>query len=291
MKTSNLGPYNISPQKFTTLYSLAMVAWDYGRLHAYPLWVDFIQRSNWVRDSEYMHGNPSKAAFEIPLDGDMAIEIDDTRYLVKAGELLILPAGIKNVLRTGPSGHCRKLSFGVCGNMVQNLLTSLSLEESRVYRLKNPDRVIRLLDTSAKLLYGKDPSEASRAAGLSMEILVELSEQCAERNLRPELADALRIIEYNLIHNMGVSEIASTLKISRKQLLLLFKEQFGIAPKQYIMDLRMKQAEIMLKQKNTRIKTIASKVGYSSDVNFIREFRKKFGVPPSQYRKMLKTED
>ena len=87
---------------------------------------------------------------------------------------------------------------------------------------------------------------------------------------------------------MSVSEIASTLGISRQQLYLLFRKQFGISPKRYIMDLRMRQAETMLRQSRMQIKTIAANVGCSSELHLIREFRKRFGVTPGTYRKNLR---
>lgn len=288
MKKINPGPYNISQEKYTLSHQLSLVSWEYGVQHAYPCWIGFIHRSFWDQKSEFLHTNPSKVAFEIPLEGNMVIEIDGLPNQVNVGEILILPAGVQNTLRTGPAGFCRKCSFGISGNMVQSLLASLGLEGNRVYSLKNPDRILGLLDSAVRIMHEADPVQAPRLAGLTMEILAELSEQCTERNLRREVADAVRIIEYNLIHNMSVSEIASTLGISRQQLYLLFRKQFGTSPKRYIMDLRMRQAETMLRQSRMQIKTIAANVGCSSELHLIREFRKRFGVTPGTYRKNLR---
>lgn len=288
MKKINPGPYNISEEKYTHSHQLSRVAWDYGAQHAYPCWIGFILRAFWDQKSEFLHTNPSRAAFEIPLEGNMTIEIDGLPNLVKPGEILILPAGVQNILRTGPAGFCRKLSFGISGSMHPSLLTSLGLEGNRVYSLKNPDRIIALLDTAVRIMREADPAQAPRLAGLTMELLTELGEQCATRNLRNEVADAIRIIEYNLIHNMSVAQIASTLGISRQQLYLFFREQFNTSPKRYIMNLRMRQAETMLKQSRMQIKTIAANVGCSSVVHFIREFRKQFGVSPGTYRKKFR---
>ncbi len=284
MKQIIPGPYNISREKYSFCRNIIHCDWFYGESRIYPLWISFLLRAEWERNSEYHHDNPSRTAFEMPLEGDLSVEIDGISQFVHPGELLILPAGTKNTLRTGPSGHCRKIAFGITGNLSQSILVSFGLLENRIHRLHDPERIIRLLDGLGKLMRRKDSADAPHAVGLLMEILAEIAEQSNPETIRPEVADAIRIIEYNLNRNISVSELADLLKISRKQLFLLFREHFSVSPKEYMMNLRMKQAEIMLRETKVPVKNIAEKNGYHSGIAFARAFRKYSGRSPKEFR-------
>ena len=66
----------------------------------------------------------------------------------------------------------------------------------------------------------------------------------------------------------------------------LFKKEMGITPLEYLTDLRMKKAEIMLSSLWTRdysVSEIAELCGFDNALYFSRVFRKRFGCSPTQY--------
>ena len=64
-----------------------------------------------------------------------------------------------------------------------------------------------------------------------------------------------------------------------------FKKYTGMTPMQFIVSLRVNNAQILLEQTNYSIYEIAKIVGYDDQLYFSRLFRKQKGVSPSQYRK------
>ena len=58
-----------------------------------------------------------------------------------------------------------------------------------------------------------------------------------------------------------------------------------MTPMQFIVSLRVNNAQILLEQTNYSIYEIAKIVGYDDQLYFSRLFRKQKGVSPSQYRK------
>lgn len=68
----------------------------------------------------------------------------------------------------------------------------------------------------------------------------------------------------------------------------LFKQTYGIPPKQYFQDIRMKKAMSLLVNTDLKIADIALSVGCDCQLAFSGAFRKYIGVSPSEYRENKK---
>jgi phospholipid N-methyltransferase len=66
-----------------------------------------------------------------------------------------------------------------------------------------------------------------------------------------------------------------------------FKQYMKISPAQYILSLRMVNAQSLLENTEYNIGEIAEIVGYDNPLYFSRVFKKEYGVSPAQYRKNL----
>lgn len=93
-----------------------------------------------------------------------------------------------------------------------------------------------------------------------------------------------RILE-RLDHQWTISEMADYVKLSAPHFQKLFKIQFKIPPITYLRDLRLEKARQMLEQSFQQINQIGRQVGITNDSHFTRDFKKKFGVTPTDYRK------
>lgn len=65
---------------------------------------------------------------------------------------------------------------------------------------------------------------------------------------------------------------------------VLFKQTYGIPPKQYLQDIRMKKAMSLVVDTDLKIAEVALSVGYDCQLAFSGAFRKYTGVSPSEYR-------
>jgi len=157
--------------------------------------------------------------FELLLEGDMQVEIDGDRLCIQPGEIVIIPPG-KTVLR-GVRGTCRKVVFGICGLLHQSLLSQLSLIPYSVLRVKEPERVLALLQELYRLLEQKDTGSVPRMSGLTVELLMEVSREVAG-SPEPLLADVLRFLECNLAENVTLSALAARFHVSADSLNRLF---------------------------------------------------------------------
>jgi AraC family L-rhamnose operon transcriptional activator RhaR len=95
-----------------------------------------------------------------------------------------------------------------------------------------------------------------------------------------------RILE-NLQHDWTIEELAAQISVSAPYLQRLFKSETGMPPMTYLRDLRLDKAREFLEAKDKfyRISEISYQVGIPDDSHFTRDFKKKFGVTPTEYRK------
>ena len=95
--------------------------------------------------------------------------------------------------------------------------------------------------------------------------------------------------DYNT--KISIDDYAESLHISTNWFIHNFKQYAGMSPAQYILSLRMVNAQSLLERTTYNIKEISEIVGYENPLYFSRVFKKEIGKSPAQYRKeMIPTE-
>jgi AraC family transcriptional regulator of arabinose operon len=98
------------------------------------------------------------------------------------------------------------------------------------------------------------------------------------------LRTAIDYLERSFTLQITIAQLADYVGIDRTQLFRYFKEELGVSPKQYLVNLRMKRAEELLKTTDLTIKEITFSVGYVDAYLFSKMFKKTYGVSPKEFR-------
>ncbi len=83
---------------------------------------------------------------------------------------------------------------------------------------------------------------------------------------------------------ISVSALSAAANLSPRHLCAVFKRETGMALREYLQSLRMAKAADMLLSTARSVKEVATAVGCSASSNFDREFKRAYGVRPSEYR-------
>ncbi len=84
--------------------------------------------------------------------------------------------------------------------------------------------------------------------------------------------------------NLTISALAEELGVSSVTLAVIFRNELGVRPSDYLANLRMEQARELLVNTDMLIREIGRMVGYEDDHVFTRRFKKYTGKTPGQYR-------
>lgn len=93
-------------------------------------------------------------------------------------------------------------------------------------------------------------------------------------------------IEENFTCDLQLKTLAQLLHYHEKYLGRLFRQEFGMSFHRYLISRRLEQAERLLCRSNQTVSWIAQQTGFNSVSFFIREFRKTYGMTPTQYRNL-----
>lgn len=64
----------------------------------------------------------------------------------------------------------------------------------------------------------------------------------------------------------------------------VFKKETGTTPGEYLMEVRLLQAQKLLRRHEIMMTEIAMRCGFNSSAHFTACFHKRFGITPSVYR-------
>jgi AraC family transcriptional regulator len=108
------------------------------------------------------------------------------------------------------------------------------------------------------------------ASGLPRHLLARVTERMHDLNSNPDL-----------------QSLAAETGYSRSHFLRLFRAATGCAPHHYLLQLRLKRAQELMRQKRTSLIDIAAACGFSSHAHMSRLFRQMIGLTPTDYRRNL----
>lgn len=115
--------------------------------------------------------------------------------------------------------------------------------------------------------------------------LRELSEKRENDTIRP-IRKAKQYIQNHYSEPITQEEISGIVGLSPAYFSVLFKKTEGEGFAKYLINVRMEQARVLLRETNIPVAEVCRKVGYNDIKHFTHTFEKAAGVKPATYRKL-----
>ena len=84
-----------------------------------------------------------------------------------------------------------------------------------------------------------------------------------------------------------ITALARLVNLSPSRLRHLFKANTGMTTSQFLREVRLSEAEKLLRTTFLRVKEIMNRVGFLDESHFGHEFKKAYGMSPSKYRSVV----
>ena len=93
-------------------------------------------------------------------------------------------------------------------------------------------------------------------------------------------------INSDLSHHWTVDGMAESVGLSIPHFSKLFKQEAKSPPHTYLCELRLEKAKELVVTTFLHIQEVCTQVGIQNESHFTRDFKKKFGLTPTEYRKL-----
>ncbi|MGE4548100.1 MAG: response regulator [Intestinibacillus sp.] len=119
----------------------------------------------------------------------------------------------------------------------------------------------------------------------------EFTERLEQTNRRysENIETALAYIRQHFRSNITLQDVAGAAFLNTEYFSRCFKKGVGVNFSEYLMTLRMQEAQRLLRTTTLRISEIAEQVGILNVSYFTAVYKKQFGIPPAEGRKKNKT--
>lgn len=259
--------------------------WDTGSLQTQQLWPLSVTKSEYRRSYRWELNKPPYLALELLLAGELLAEIDGKSFVLKPGDLLLIPKPEKAVFRSGKGAFFRKSALLLQGTLLDAILTGFSLARAMVISLEVPAFVEQQFLLIGSLMEKKKPENIHLINGKIFELLSFLSEK---NTLAPAFPDPLnracRYLEMNPSDNILLPELALLSGCSVSTLQRHFRKYCRQTVYEYRRDLRLHLAQNLLKNTTLSIKEIAARIGYADQAYFSNDFKKHSRLSPQAWR-------
>ncbi|MGL5978483.1 MAG: AraC family transcriptional regulator [Erysipelotrichaceae bacterium] len=247
-----------------------------------------------VRNADYTFDGEQHNYFELTYvdSGELQTTIDGQEFTLESGDTILYAPG---------EFHCQKTRHDMACSYVtilfQMQMDQLELLQKRVFKGRKTiyDSIKYFVKASEATEHHSDPliltylSEIIAKLRCYEDLPVQLlSSSPAQQNFENELLNEILIfINSNIYEFLTIEDLCTKFSISRSSLQVLFKNNVGVAPKQYISDLKLSKSKVLIKQGKYTISEISSMLAFNSIHYFSRKFKQRYDIAPSDYAKTI----
>ena len=177
---------------------------------------------------------------------------------------------------------------------VEEMLSHFSLECRRIYYVKDSAHLSRMFQTIERELYSDMPYKNEMIETKLSEMFIQISRESTNGEMGEDIAadvyeafKKLRIDAFaNVAQNPNVKDMARLVHLSESRFYVLYKQIFGISPKNDLIIARIERAKSLLEENKYTNSEIAAMTGYTNEYHFIRQFKKIEGITPKEYARL-----
>ena len=218
-------------------------------------------------------------------------ELAGQLHTVRAGDLLVLPPDVPYTCGAHVANPWTLHWACAIGANLPEYLNELGVsaqaplvwmgEDLQLARLFN--EVLQTLENGSSFLNLLQASHAlAHLLAVSIRHRHERTRDASD--VVEKVAQAIIYMSEHLDQPLRVSALAALANLSQAHFSVLFKQQTGCSPRDYLHLLRIHGACQLLRGSTLNVKEIAARLGYQDQFHFSRQFKAFQGLSPTEYR-------
>lgn len=211
---------------------------------------------------------------------------------IQAGTIFMLFPGEWHRFKPEPATGWDEHWVGFDGSILKKLIDKKIFQLSEpVFHIGLHDNIFALFDSILKATESEKAGYQPYISGALHHLLGQLYMLVKQQSIPlDDQAEAIinkaKILLRNSIDaDLSISEVARELGVSYSWFRKTFKTYTGIAPGQYLQQLRIERAKFLLLNQSKSVKSIAYDLNFTSAFHFSAVFKAKTGLSPVQYQK------
>lgn len=241
------------------------------------------------------------------LEGDVTMQIDERRFNLQSGDIILIPPEIHHHIEShGSNIPYRRLVFWISREYMERI-TSISSDygyivnralKKKHYIYHNDVYNFNLVQAKLfKILEEIHGNRFGKSSKINLEIhdlLLHLSRLAYEQNAPGKLREKQKLyeklvtyIEAHPEEDMTLEHLSSVFYVSKYHISHIFKENLGISVHQYITKKRLSICRDALLGDASITETFLL-YGFKDYSSFYRAFKKEYGLSPKEYKEIHK---
>lgn len=233
----------------------------------------------------------------IPIGSGVFESANCKQHHIKEGTIILLFPGEWHRFRPNLNTGWYEFWVGFRGAIIDNIVNHHFLSrKNAVQEIGKSETIIQLFTDLIETTKEEKTGYQPLVSGMVMHLLGEIYSLAKQRIYTGDEMTESIIIKAKIIfrasieENIKVENVANELCVSYAWFRKAFKSYTGIAPNQYLIQLRIEKAKMLLSNQSSSIKEIAFTLNFESVFYFSKLFKEKTGLSPNLYRKNLKIE-
>lgn len=265
------------------------------------------------RDAEWSKGLSIHETFEMVYikSGEGVFEIAEQRAQVGANDIVIIKPHQHHKLNVTADGGCdfivlyfkfiNQAHHAMSETSLEDFINFVSGKESGAFiklKVSQKNDIIGLLNRILREKTSDQLGSDLLNYLMLMELFVLISRalkaewENSIKNKSPKIKElmqsAIRFVHNNYEREISITDIAKYVFLSPSYFTRAFKEDTGLSPMQYLLNIRIKRACELLNETDMKVGDIAHSVGFSNQQRFNDMFKKQTKMTPMQYRNSSK---